>query len=107
MRLVPRRRREQVEGRGRRLTTRANLRFGLATLAGGAFEYLYLVRLNPPSASIDVGPPAVAAMIIGLVVLSAIDWQLNSRRLLRPVEAWLEEDRPATEREREAVLRLP
>ncbi|MCB9373524.1 MAG: HAMP domain-containing protein [Microthrixaceae bacterium] len=107
MRLVPRRRREQVEGRGRRLTTRANLRFGLATLAGGAFEYLYLVRLNPPSASIDVGPPAVAAMIIGLVVLSAIDWQLNSRRLLRPVEAWLTEDPPATVEDRERCCGCP
>lgn len=106
-RLVPRRRRVTVEGRGRRLTTRANLRFGLATVFGVVVEYVYLVRVNPPAASVDDELPVILATIALVGVIAAVDGVVHMRHLLRPVEAWLTEDRPATPDEREQVLRLP
>ena len=106
-RLVHRRRRVQVEGRARRLTTRANLRFAFATLVGATLEYVYLVHVNPPAASLDEDLPLVFGVIAVLVAISAADGVLHLRHLLRPVEAWLTEDRPATAEDRERVLRLP
>lgn len=102
-----RRRSEQVEGRGRRLTTVASLRFTSATLIGALLEYVYLVRVNPPSASIDEYLGVIVTVVVLGFALSAIDGTLNLRRQLRPVEEWLAADRPATPVEREQVLRLP
>ena len=87
-RLVHRRRRVQVEGRARRLTTRANLRFAFATLVGATLEYVYLVHVNPPAASLDEDLPLVFGVIAVLVAISAADGVLHLRHLLRPVEAW-------------------
>ncbi len=106
-RLVPRRRRVAVEGRGRRLTVRANIRFAIATIFGAAMEYVYLVRVNPPAASIADELPIVLAVIAIVGAIAAVDGMVHMRHLLRPVEAWLTEDREATPLEREQVLRLP
>ena len=86
---------------------RANLRFGLATLFGVAVEYVYLVRVNPPAASVEDELPVILATIAVVGVIAAVDGVVHMRHLLRPVEAWLTEDRPATPEEREQVLRLP
>ncbi len=86
---------------------RANLRFGLATLLGATLEYIYLVRVNPPAASVEDELPTILAVIALVLVVSAVDGIFHMRHLLRPVEAWLTEDRPATPEEREQVLRLP
>ena len=104
---VVRRRSQQVEGRGRRLTTRATLRFAFATITGALLEYVYLVRVNPPSASLDDDLGLVVAMIVVILATSAVDGTVHLRSQLRPVEAWLAEERPATPAEREMVLRLP
>jgi adenylate cyclase len=104
---VVRRRNQPVEGRGRKLTTRATLRFAVATITGAVLEYVYLVRVNPPSASLDDYLPLVAGLIVVVLVISAVDGTLHMRSQLRPVEAWLAENRPATPDERELVLRLP
>lgn len=97
----------KVEGRGRRLTTRATTRFAIATITGALLEYVYLVRVNPPSASLDDYVSLVIGLIGVVLVISAVDGTLHMRSQLRPVEAWLAADRPATPDERELVLRLP
>ena len=73
---------------------RANLRFGLATLLGATLEYIYLVRVNPPAASVEDELPTIPAVIALVLVVSAVDGIFHMRHLLRPVEAWLTEDRP-------------
>jgi len=83
------------------------MRFAVATITGALLEYVYLVRVNPPSASLDDYVPLVLGMIGVVLVLSAVDGTLHMRSQLRPVEAWLAADRPATPDERELVLRLP
>ena len=89
----------------RRLTWAAVLSNGLSGIA--AFCFLALVpslQDTIPEGRIIVVAGILSAIYLSVTLVVGTRW---ARRRGRPVEDWLESEQPATERDREAVLRQP
>ncbi|HEV3002410.1 MAG TPA: adenylate/guanylate cyclase domain-containing protein [Solirubrobacteraceae bacterium] len=79
----------------------------LANLMGAidVFVLLWFVIPMPPHPEVEMAKNLVAAAVY-IPVSFAVGWVWTGR-LIRPNVAWLLEDRPPTDREREGTLRLP